>query len=205
MHKGTAPSPDPSPRGEALLRLACLLMAMVAVTYAAACGAGSSPTFVVPPTPAPPSPTPAPTAAPPVATQPTPVPTPDTCPTLSRWSSKIHNITDGANQPSATPVVGGHVTVDSTPLFAGRACNAEQDGCGGRLCEDPRGGAWTLHQGTSPTEVRENGYQFRIGPLKPGLHVWQVCPRSDAKDVEGERVLIGPDPCTQGEFTVPNS
>lgn len=93
--------------------------------------------------------------------------------------------------------------VDSTPLFGGQACNAEHSGCGGRLCEDPRGGEWTLVQGDSPTQERENGYQFRIGPLKPGLHAWRVCPRDDAEDGEGDRVQIGPDPCTKGEFTVP--
>ncbi|HLA77795.1 MAG TPA: hypothetical protein VJU18_09470 [Vicinamibacteria bacterium] len=139
-----------------------------------------------------------------MASQPTPVPTPDACPILTRWTSKIHNITDAANQRVGEPVVGGHVTLDSTPLFGGRPCNAEHDACGGRLCEDPNGGNWTLFEGRSPTQVRESGYQFRIGPLVPGLHRWQVCPRGNAKDAEGERLLIGPDPCTQGEFTVPN-
>ncbi len=123
---------------------------------------------------------------------------------LTRWTSKIHNMTDSGERRSATPVLGGHVVVDSTPLFAGRPCNAEQDNCGGRLCEDPRGAAWTLHEGSSPVEVREGGYQLRIGPLKPGLHRWQACPRGDARDGEGERLIVGPDPCTQGEFTVPS-
>jgi hypothetical protein len=98
------------------------------------------------------------------------------------------------------------VVVDSTPNWGGgNACNAEQSSCGGRLCEDPRGGRWTLWQGGSPTEVREHGYQFRIGPLVPGRHRWQVCPRVDAQDSEGQRVPVGPDPCSQGEFEVPRS
>ena len=123
---------------------------------------------------------------------------------LTRWTSKIHNITDAANQPSETPVVGGHVVVDSTPLFDGRACNAEHDHCGGRVCEDPFGADWALLRGDSSTEDRGDGYQLRIGPLKPGLHVWRVCPRDNAADGDHEPILVGPDPCTEGEFTVPN-
>lgn len=122
---------------------------------------------------------------------------------LTSWTSKIHNITDAGFQPAKEPSVGGYVLVDSTPNWGGKnACNAEYSSCGGRVCEDPRGGMWTLWEGGSPTDVRENGYQLRIGPLVLGHHRWQVCPRSDAMDDEGERVVIGPDPCSQGEFDV---
>jgi hypothetical protein len=99
-------------------------------------------------------------------------------------------------------MVGGHVVVDSTPLFGGRSCNAEHNFCGGRHCEDPRGGDWTLLLGDSPSEIRGDGYQMRIGPLKPGLHRWRVCPHFDAVDEEGERVNVGENPCTEGEFEV---
>ena len=122
---------------------------------------------------------------------------------LTSWYSTIHNITDVHQRPSAAVAVGGHVVIDSTPLFQGRSCNAEHNFCGGRACEDPRGGEWTLLHGRSPAEVRGDGYQFRIGPLQPGRHRWRVCPRSDAVDHEGEAVHVAPDACTEGEFEVP--
>jgi hypothetical protein len=114
----------------------------------------------------------------------------------------LHNITDELNREVRVPVVGGHVVIDSTPLFGGRACNAEHNFCGGRECEDPRGGDWTLTEGTSPTEIRGDGYQFRIGPLRAGVHTWRVCPHFDAMDALGDPVNLGPDPCTTGTFTV---
>ncbi len=121
---------------------------------------------------------------------------------LTSWYSTIHNITDALQQPTPTPAVGGHVVIDSTPLFSGRACNAEHNFCGGRECEDPRGGDWTLLEGGSPTEIRGDGYQMRIGPLKAGHHRWRVCPHFDPIDAEGDRVELGPDPCTVGDFDV---
>jgi hypothetical protein len=114
----------------------------------------------------------------------------------------VHNITDALQQPAKVPTVGGHVVVDSTPLFGGRSCNAEHNFCGGRHCEDPRGGDWTLLEGGSASEIRGDGYQMRIGPLKAGHHRWRVCPHFDAMDQEGDPVTIGPTPCTEGEFEV---
>src|SRR5262245_59384522 len=123
-------------------------LAVVFVGLALAWGSCSSSERVTEPPPpvqlAPP-PTPAPT--------PTPVPTPDpnatpaSCPMLTRWSSGIHNITDPLSKPTDTPYVGGHVLVDSTPLFGGQACNAEHSNCGGRLCEPEDGGEWWLLEG----------------------------------------------------------
>jgi hypothetical protein len=180
-------------------------------TGVAGCGGGaplaSTPTVPVPtPTPSPdPTPTPTPTPSPtptPVVGLPAPIPTPEACPTLTRWHSVVHNVTDALHREAQEPTVGGHVVVDSTPLFMGRSCNAEHNFCDGRKCEDPRGGEWSLLAGGSPVEVRGDGYQLRIGPLRAGLHRWRVCPRSDAIDTEGMPVPLGPDPCTQGEFTV---
>lgn len=176
-------------------------------TGVAGCGGSAPISPVAPFTAATPSPTPSPTPTPtpeptPAAVAPAPAPTPDTCPMLTSWYSTLHNITDKSNKQVARPVSGGHVVVDSTPLFMGRSCNAEHNFCGGRKCEDPRGGDWLLLEGDSPVEVRGDGYQFRIGPLRAGLHRWRVCPHFDAMDALGERVPIGPEPCTVGQFTV---
>lgn len=185
---------------------------LAAVTGAAMVGGSgcneSGPVSAAVPSPAPlaatPTPTPTPTPAPVATGQPvpTPEPTADACPPLTSWSSTIHNITDANNQRVDKPYAGGHVVIDSTPLFNGRPCNAEHDNCGGRTCEDPRGGVWWLLEGDSPTEERGGGYQFRIGPLREGYHRWKVCPRSDAQDAEGQPVLVGWGACTQGDFTV---
>lgn len=150
-----------------------------------------------------PSPTPVVQATPTPIPTPTPNPnaTPASCPPLTRWSSGIHNITDADTKPVPWILVGGHVVIDSTPLFNGRACNAERDSCGGRQCEDPRGGVWTLEEGESPAQPRGEGYQFRIGPLVPGLHRWRVCPRSDAMDAAGHPLVTSEAACTEGSFT----
>lgn len=102
----------------------------------------------------------------------------------------------------STPVVGGHVVVDSTPLFNGLPCNAESNNCGGRVCEDPRGAEWALLEGSARTEVREHGYQFRIGPLSLGRYRWRVCPREDAQDGEGLPLQVREGACTEGSFVV---
>jgi len=175
--------------------LAVPLLVVAAGMTVGSCGTGD-PTPVAPVTQLPPSPTPTPVLAP------TPTPTPASCPTLNRWSSGIHNITNSESHPADKPYVGGHVLVDSTPLFAGRACNAERDGCGGRLCEDPRGGEWQLLEGDSPSQPRGEGYQFRIGPLMEGGHRWRVCPRPDAMDAQGAPLVVLPTACTEGEFDV---
>ncbi len=100
------------------------------------------------------------------------------------------------------PYVGGHVLVDSTPLFDGGACNDEHDSCGGRDCEDPRGGDWWLLEGSSPSQERGDSYQFRIGPLREGTHRWRVCPRADARDAQGVPLVVSPTACTEGVFNV---
>jgi len=148
-----------------------------------------------------PVPSPSPTASP---RNPMPEATPIGCPTLTAWTSRIFNITDAQNRSATEPSEGGHVVIDSTPLFGGRECNAEhRNNCGGRHCEDPEGADWTLLEGTSPATPQVDGYQLRIGPLRPGTHRWRVCPRPEAEDEDGERLIIGPDPCSEGEFYVP--
>ena len=178
------------------------VVAVVAAIAAGSCGGGDVPTVPSPsPTPLPlPLATPTPTPTPPPSPQ--PEATPAACPPLTRWSSGIHNITDAGNRVVPWPLVGGHVVIDSTPLFNGRACNAEKDNCGGRKCEDPRGGEWTLLVGESESEVRGDGYQFRIGGLVAGPHRWRVCPLRDAMDPQGEPLITGQSACTEGVFTV---
>jgi hypothetical protein len=141
-----------------------------------------------------PSPTPEPT--------PDPEATPASCPMLTRWSSGIHNITDPLSKPASTAYVGGHVLVDSTPLFGGQACNSEHSNCGGRLCEPEEGGEWWLLEGGSPSQVRGGGYQFRIGPLRGGYHRWRVCPRTGTKDPQGVPLVVRDNSCTEGLFFV---
>ena len=128
--------------------------------------------------------------------------TPASCPMLTSWYSTIHNITDTNQQATKVPVVGGAVVIDSTPLFNGRACNAEHNFCGGRACEDPRGADWNLIEGKSNYELRADGYQMRIGPLVPGVHRWRVCPHYDLKDALGDDVPQATSPCTEGSFEV---
>ena len=175
---------------------------------------GPSPTAQVQATPTP-EPTPTPTATPtatptpsaspsgdPGFAGPNPEATPGTCPMLTSWYSTIHNITDPNQRPTKVPVAGGAVVIDSTPLFNGRSCNSEHNFCGGRACEDPRGGDWSLIEGKSNYELRGDGYQIRIGPLKPGVHRWRVCPHYDLKDAMGEDVPQATSPCTTGSFEV---
>ncbi len=183
-------------RGREWGLLACVALGAVAL---GSCG-GYTPTTPQPsPTPVPqPTPTPTPTPEP----TPQPIATPASCPPLTRWSSGIHNITDSGAHVVPWPLVGGAVVIDSTPLFNGRACNAERDNCGGRLCEDPRGGEWTLLVGQSESQPRGDGYQFRIAPLVAGPHRWRVCPLRDAMDPQGEPLITGQSACTEGVFTV---
>jgi hypothetical protein len=124
---------------------------------------------------------------------------PDSCPWLVRWQPKVHNVMNGAFQPVPKPVVGGYVVFDSTPRFShnptntqGQPCNNEHNVvCGGRPCEDPRGGVWTLTQGSSPFNVIEHGYQLRLGPIpSTGTYTVRVEARPDAKDALGKPLRV---------------
>ena len=182
---------QPFGRRSAVLAVPLLVVAFGMV--AGSCGSSD---------PTPSAPVTQPSASPTPILTPTPGSTPAACPTLSRWTSGIQNITDAETRPAEKPYVGGHVVVDSTPLFAGRPCNAERDTCGGRKCEDPRGGDWWLLEGDSPSQPRGEGYQFRIGPLVEGPHRWRVCPKPDAMDAEGVPLVVNPNACTEGGFDV---
>src|SRR5262245_11437647 len=112
-------------RGLAWLAAGVAAAAAFAVgATASGCGRPAPVSVTAPPVPDPiPAPSPSPSPAPPPVPQgPAPEPTPDTCPTLTSWYSTIHNITDRFDRTADQPYVGGHVVIDSTPLFAGRSC-----------------------------------------------------------------------------------
>lgn len=156
------------------------------------------------PTPEPTAvPTPQPTAEPTPASTPEPTPeptpqpsaTPVSCPDLVCWHAQIHNVMNKYFQPVSKPEREGYVVIDSTPLFercgAGGRCNGEFNRvCGGRACEDPRGGVWTLHKGNAPMRVQapgpDTGFQVRLGPLDQGVYKVCVTPRPDAADELGK-------------------
>lgn len=140
-------------------------------------------------------PSPAPSASPSVPLPfPLPQPTPASCPPLQEWGVKIHLVMDAAFQPTSVIEEGGHVVLDSTPKFQvggpnGQPCNNEHDNCGGRECEDPRGGVWTKLKGDSSWKIElpgpDSGFQVHVGSeggLKSGQHEFKVCPRGDIMD-----------------------
>ena len=169
-------------------------------------GGGGTPTVPIsppsgsPPVVADPPPTTTTTTTLPPA-EPAPQPTPQYCPPLTKVTSRLYKILDNAGNQIESPIVGGKVVIDSTPRFDGGACNLEHSNCGGRDCEDPRGADWTLVEGKS--RAKANGYQFVIGPLVEGTHIWRVCPLPDVMDGQEDPVeVIGDDPCSDGGFDV---
>jgi hypothetical protein len=161
-----------------------------------------------------------------VAGEDTAPPVPDECPPLVRWGSKIHNVLDAGMQQ--LPYTGGPtlprgaviVVVDSTERFGtgkGEPCNDEHPGCGGRKCEDPRGGLWTLEEHpssyTGGLKIQANGFQARVGHprtkqepdaqvMTPGHYKLRVGPRPDCQDHEGKRVEVRGDASTTTEWDV---
>lgn len=159
-----------------------------------------------------------------------PVPVPDHCPPLVRWGSKVHNVMNVAFQGidfagrlgnnGQLPPGGVIVVVDSTPRFGtgnGEPCNDEHPGCGGRKCEDPRGGVWTLEEHpasyTGGIKIQANGFQARVGHPKtkqdpnaqvmtPGHYRLRVSPRPDCQDAEGKPVIVVGDASTTTEWDV---
>jgi len=143
-----------------------------------------------------------------------PVPLPDNCPTLVRWQPNVFNIMDGGFHPVDRPVVGGYVVCDSTPRFSrsgsgrGLPCNAEHnEECGGRPCEDPRGGRWTQVSGPQVTMRVQNpgpqfGYQARFGPLAPGTYTVRVEALEDARDALGKPLTVRPDHARETSWEV---
>ena len=185
-----------------------LLLLLVAGAWMVSCGGGGSgrmPTAAVtPPASMPPAasdPPPPPTTTTTLAAEPAPQPTPQYCPPLTKVTSRLYKVLDVSGRQIDTPVVGGKVVIDATPRFDGQACNLEHNNCGGRDCEDPRGADWTLVEGKS--RAKSNGYQFIIGPLVEGTHIWRVCPLPDVMDGQEDPVqVIGDDPCSEGGFDV---
>lgn len=130
---------------------------------------------------------------------------PDSCPPLVKWGSKIHNVMDGGFQQVPKPVLGGYVVVDSTPRFGsgrGEPCNDEHPGCGGRKCEDPRGGIWRLEAGSGPLHIQANGFQCRVRLDVAGHYTLRVSPRPDCQDASGKPVQVRGDASTVTEWDV---
>lgn len=168
----------------------------------------------------PPIPSPTPSVSPTPLPSPSPMPTPASCPPLQEWGSRILNIMDAAYQPTNRIVAGGHVVIDSTPKFQvggpnGQPCNGEHDNCGGRQCEDPRGGRWKQLKGDSAWRAQEvypgyeagpdTGFQIAVGEgggLKAGQHEFEICPLQDLRDVEGAPVEALAGACSKIGFWV---
>lgn len=130
---------------------------------------------------------------------------PDTCPPLARLGLRIYAVMDRGFQLFPEPEGGWnafamknplpagttHVKCDMTPRFGGgngRPCNEEHnEACGGRACEDPRGGLWSLLQGdtTKPLSLDSNDFQCTVHTGNSGHYMLRVMPKPGARDRYG--------------------
>lgn len=146
-------------------------------------------------------PTPGPTEPP--SSPPSPGPTPAACPPIGGLGGQVHQFVNAQHQTvnyhregdggriyvADGPVVGGDILWDSTVYFgcgAPRcACDGDHDGCGGRVCEDPRGQTWRVVSGSHGecstwNNGREGdgaprGYGFRCKVTGPTELVVEAC------------------------------
>ncbi len=161
------------------------------------------------------SPAPSPVASTPPS--PTPLPTPSSCPPLKKWGVRVFNVMDGGFNIVPQIKAGGILVADSTPKFdeggpEGQPCNEEHFlNCGGRRCEDPRGGVWRKIEGGSPWKIQEpgpeKGFQIKVGGpeigyLVEGPHEFEVCPPGDLMDSEGFPVEALAGACERLKFFV---
>ncbi len=135
-------------------------------------------------------------------------PVPANCPWLVKMGIKVHTIVTG-NQIVSIPSVGSTVLIDLTPRFShnqndvnGKPCNDEHNVvCGGRECEDPRGGVYSVVSGNAQVLGTDNPFQFKIRLLDANPVVVRIEPFADYKDGEqGKPVRIGPN--TPRELTI---
>jgi hypothetical protein len=112
------------------------------------------------------------------------------CPCLAQMTNRVYSIMDADRKIVPRPVAGGFVVFDATPRFMrwdgdrrGYPCNDEKP-CG-FVCEDARGPEWTVTpelpacpppRANAPCR-HDDGYQLRIGPLKPGTYTVRAAPR----------------------------
>lgn len=147
---------------------------------------------------------------------------PSSCPPLVKWGGGVHaQRTPAFEGIDKFPVfVGNFITNDSTERFGsgerGQPCNDEHhdlctlnpenhvhtpgpDGvCTSyRKCEDPRGPVWRVVQGDSKCKTEAAGWQLGCGPMQPGHHVIEICPRGDLQDAYGVPVKATGNACTQ--------
>jgi hypothetical protein len=127
------------------------------------------------------------------------VPVPDKCPWLVKMGFKVHHVTNGS-EIVPIPSVGSSILFDLTPRFShnqndvnGKPCNSEHNVvCGGRECEDPRGGVWSIVSGNAQIQSAGNPFQFKIRlvdaePVRVRCEPWP-----DYRDAEGKLVRVGP-------------
>jgi len=151
-----------------------------------------------------------------------PYPIPADCPILRWFASRIYKVMDANFQIIAGTWVNGMtlprgtamVEVDATMRFGegrGLPCNAEHDNCGGRACEDPRGGVWKVLEAPSAFDgvmhLGSNNYQCRLGdhktPLPPGHYRLRVSPLPDARDgEEGKALVVASDASTTTDWEI---
>lgn len=154
-----------------------------------------------------PAPVATPCPAPTPTTAPSPVPsagpTPAACPAIGGLGAQVHQFINAQHQTvtyhregeggrtyvADGPVVGGEILWDSTVYFgcgAPRcACDGDHDGCGGRVCEDPRGQSWRLLSGPRTDcstwnngqegDGAPRGYGYRCKATAPGDYVAEGC------------------------------
>jgi len=132
---------------------------------------------------------------------------PDECPPLTRFGVSVHSFLAGG-QVVPNPVVGGKAVLNSTPRFGNppKPCNAEHPGCGGRPCEDPRGGVFTLEAGPAGADVRQdplNPYLCHVALPASGLYRVRVEARPDSHDALGKPHVVASDHSKTVEWLVP--
>lgn len=132
-----------------------------------------------------------------------PVDIPADCPPYCRVGLRIYSVLDSAfgllpepeggwKSGQTLPNNARHVVCDMTPRFGtgrGLPCNEEHnEACGGRKCEDPRGGLWTLEAGATshPLHLQSNDFQCRVVLDGPGHYALRARPRPDSHDYYGK-------------------
>lgn len=127
-------------------------------------------------------------------------PVPPKCPTLVKMGAKVHTIVTGGQQVQI-PSVGSNILFDVTPRFShnpndpnGKPCNDEHNAvCGGRECECPQGGVWSIVSGNAQVLSVDKPFHFRIRLLDDQpVRVRCEPPDPYLDGEEGKPVQVGP-------------
>lgn len=157
-----------------------------------------------PTTPPPPSPTPTPVAT--TTPQPQVCPSPATCPQLTRWGNKAHNVLNSQHQDIAEQACNvdrsecslskgvKFIVYDSTPFYgAGQTpCNAEHQSCTAqcgpflfsesRACEPEMGPLWRIEGPVVLRQYQEQRYQAKVEVTGTGIIRTRTCAPPGATD-----------------------